>query len=236
LNVALFGPPGCGKGTQAELLCQRFGFLHLSTGELLRAERREATELGKRVDAIMRRGELVPDEIVGEIVRRRSSGPSAEGCGVLFDGYPRTLAQFQRLGGSAPSAGDADSLLHQPGHFGREGHRPADQSPDMQRLREGLQPDLAQTPEKGYLRFLFRGALPAVGRPAGGDHAAIEGISRADPGPSWMNWARGERCAMSRRNGRSERSRKTWSTCSRIATRRSGRMRRKDASSAREES
>jgi adenylate kinase len=97
LNVALFGPPGCGKGTQAELLCQRFGFLHLSTGELLRAERREASELGKRVDAIMRRGELVPDEIVGEIVRKEVQRAFAEGCGVLFDGYPRTLAQFQRL-------------------------------------------------------------------------------------------------------------------------------------------
>jgi adenylate kinase len=97
LNVALFGPPGSGKGTQAELLCQRFGFLHLSTGELLRAERREATDLGKQVDAMMRRGQLVPDEIVGEIVRKEVQRASGQGCGVLFDGYPRTLAQFERL-------------------------------------------------------------------------------------------------------------------------------------------
>jgi len=97
LNVALFGPPGCGKGTQAELLCQHFGLLHLSTGELLRAERREATELGRRVDAIMKEGDLVPDDIVGEIVRKEVQRAFAEGCGVLFDGYPRNLAQLGAL-------------------------------------------------------------------------------------------------------------------------------------------
>lgn len=102
MNVALFGPPGCGKGTQAELLCQRFGFLHLSTGELLRAERREASELGKRVDAIMRQGNLVPDDIVGEIVQKEVQRAFAENCGVLFDGYPRNLRQLERL----------ESLLH----------------------------------------------------------------------------------------------------------------------------
>lgn len=97
LNVALFGPPGCGKGTQAELLCQHFGLLHLSTGELLRAERRESSELGRRVDAIMKEGELVPDEIVGEIVRKEVQRAFSEGCGVLFDGYPRNVSQLEAL-------------------------------------------------------------------------------------------------------------------------------------------
>jgi adenylate kinase len=97
LNVALFGPPGCGKGTQAELLCQHFGFLHLSTGELLRAERRESSELGRRVDAIMKEGELVPDEIVGQIVRKEVTRAFSEDCGVLFDGYPRNLSQLKAL-------------------------------------------------------------------------------------------------------------------------------------------
>lgn len=97
MNVALFGPPGCGKGTQAELLCQHFGFLHLSTGELLRAERRESTEIGRRVDALIRQGELVPDEIVGKIVQKEVHRAFSEGCGVLFDGYPRNLAQLHFL-------------------------------------------------------------------------------------------------------------------------------------------
>lgn len=97
LNVALFGPPGCGKGTQAELLCQHFGLLHLSTGELLRAERREASELGRRVDAIMKEGDLVPDDIVGEIVRKEVHRAFSEDCGVLFDGYPRNVSQLEAL-------------------------------------------------------------------------------------------------------------------------------------------
>lgn len=97
LNVALFGPPGCGKGTQAELLCQHFRLLHLSTGELLRAERREASELGRRVDAIMKEGELVPDDIVGELVRKEVRRALNENLGVLFDGYPRNLSQLEAL-------------------------------------------------------------------------------------------------------------------------------------------
>ncbi len=97
MNVALFGPPGCGKGTQAELLCQHFGFLHLSTGELLRAERRESTDLGRRVDAIMKDGDLVPDDIVIQIVQKEVTRAFSEGCGVLFDGYPRNLHQLEAL-------------------------------------------------------------------------------------------------------------------------------------------
>lgn len=97
MNIALFGPPGSGKGTQAELLCDRFKLVHLSTGDILRAERRKCTELGKRVGEIMKEGRLVPDEIVGELVQKRVQEAMDEGRGVLFDGYPRNLRQLQRL-------------------------------------------------------------------------------------------------------------------------------------------
>ncbi|WP_269621876.1 adenylate kinase [Prochlorococcus marinus] len=95
-NRLLFlGPPGAGKGTQAELLCNDHGLLHLSTGELLREEVSAGTDLGKEAELIMNRGELVSDDIVLSIVKKRLSNCSQ---GWLLDGFPRNLAQAQLLG------------------------------------------------------------------------------------------------------------------------------------------
>jgi len=69
--VVLLGPPGGGKGTQAKKLVAEFGWLHVSTGDVLRQEVRDGTELGKRAKAIMESGELVPDDLVGQIIRKR---------------------------------------------------------------------------------------------------------------------------------------------------------------------
>lgn len=92
-NVVLLGPPGAGKGTIAARVAQAAGLLHLSTGDLLRDEVARGTELGKRVQGIMARGELVPDELVLSLVRERADGRR----GVLLDGFPRTLAQAEGL-------------------------------------------------------------------------------------------------------------------------------------------
>lgn len=92
-NVVLLGPPGAGKGTIAARVAQKAGLLHLSTGDLLRDEVARGTELGKRVQGIMARGELVPDELVLALVRGRVDGRR----GVLLDGFPRTLAQAEGL-------------------------------------------------------------------------------------------------------------------------------------------
>ncbi|MCX7750449.1 MAG: adenylate kinase [Candidatus Bipolaricaulota bacterium] len=92
-NVVLLGPPGAGKGTIAVRVAQRAGLLHLSTGDLLRDEVARGTELGKRVQGIMARGELVPDELVLSLVRERTDGRR----GVLLDGFPRTLGQAEGL-------------------------------------------------------------------------------------------------------------------------------------------
>lgn len=97
MNLALFGPPGSGKGTQSILLRDRAGFSHVSTGDLLRAERKAGTELGHRVADIMKQGDLVPDEIVDELVRKRAAKLLENSTGIVFDGYPRTLAQAQTL-------------------------------------------------------------------------------------------------------------------------------------------
>lgn len=96
LNVILFGPPGSGKGTQADRIKEQYNLVHLSTGDLLRGEIKAASELGLRAKAIMERGELVPDEVViGMIDNKIDENPNTGGF--MFDGFPRTLAQATAL-------------------------------------------------------------------------------------------------------------------------------------------
>ena len=93
-RLLFLGPPGAGKGTQAERLAASQGLLHLSTGDLLRAEVAGATELGREAEAVMARGELVSDGLVLAIVRSRLEGHSG---GWLLDGFPRNLVQAEAL-------------------------------------------------------------------------------------------------------------------------------------------
>lgn len=94
--LILLGPPGVGKGTQGELLCEGLGLEHISTGDLLRAARREGTDLGRRAQAYMDRGDLVPDDVIMGMVRERLSELSTD-RGVVFDGFPRTVPQAEAL-------------------------------------------------------------------------------------------------------------------------------------------
>jgi adenylate kinase len=95
-NLILFGPPGSGKGTQSEKIVERFGLIHLSTGNLLRQEISEKTPLGMEAKNFMDKGQLVPDEVViGMIDTCLEKHPDAEGF--LFDGFPRTIAQAEAL-------------------------------------------------------------------------------------------------------------------------------------------
>jgi adenylate kinase len=96
LNIILFGPPGAGKGTQAELLMEKYNLLHLSTGDLLRAERKAGTELGKKADEFISKGNLVPNEVVIGMVRNKIL-QNLEGNGFIFDGFPRTTVQGEAL-------------------------------------------------------------------------------------------------------------------------------------------
>jgi adenylate kinase len=92
VNFLIFGPPGSGKGTQSVRLAEKFNLLHLSTGDMLRAEITAGTELGKKMSLIMSKGELVPDEVVIEMIAYKID--HSEGtAGFLFDGFPRTVAQ-----------------------------------------------------------------------------------------------------------------------------------------------
>jgi adenylate kinase len=93
-NIILLGPPGAGKGTQAERLVQERGLVQLSTGDMLREAKTSGTEMGRRVAEVMERGELVTDEIViGLIDEKLARG----GSGFIFDGFPRTLRQADAL-------------------------------------------------------------------------------------------------------------------------------------------
>jgi len=96
INLVLFGPPGAGKGTQSEKLIQKYGFVHISTGDLFRWHTKNDTALGKRVKEIMNSGALVPDEITIAMLKEElDKNPNAKGF--LFDGFPRTVPQAEAL-------------------------------------------------------------------------------------------------------------------------------------------
>lgn len=96
INLVLFGPPGAGKGTQALYLSKTYRLIHLSTGDILREEIASGTPLGLMVNKIISRGELVPDEMVIELIREKLE-KNPESNGFLFDGFPRTVPQAKEL-------------------------------------------------------------------------------------------------------------------------------------------
>ncbi len=96
-NFIFLGPPGAGKGTMAAILTQECGYAHISTGDILRAEIKQGTELGRQVKQCIEGGHLVPDELVAEIVADRLAEPELAGKGLVLDGYPRTVPQAQLL-------------------------------------------------------------------------------------------------------------------------------------------
>lgn len=110
LNIVLFGPPGAGKGTQSQNLINKYGLVHLSTGDLLRTEIARGTELGIKAKEIMDRGILVSDDIViGMIENKLDANPSANGF--IFDGFPRTKAQAEALDDLLQKKGTAISCM-----------------------------------------------------------------------------------------------------------------------------
>jgi adenylate kinase len=95
-NLILFGPPGSGKGTQSEKLVEKYGLIHLSTGNLLRQEITDKTPLGMEAKSFMNKGQLVPDEVVIGMIDSALEH-HREARGFLFDGFPRTVAQAEAL-------------------------------------------------------------------------------------------------------------------------------------------
>ena len=108
LNLVLFGPPGAGKGTQSELLIEKYHLVHLSTGDILRAEIAAGTALGMEAKKLMDNGDLVPDAVVIGMIKSKLE-KNADAQGFIFDGFPRTSAQAEALDGLLKELGTAIS-------------------------------------------------------------------------------------------------------------------------------
>ena len=145
LNLVLFGPPGAGKGTQSQKLIDQYQLIHLSTGDLLRGEISQGTELGLEAKKLMDQGMLVPDAVViGMISNKLDANKNANGF--IFDGFPRTVAQAEALDGLLASKGEAiasmvalevddDELEHRLLLRGKDSGRPDDANPEVIRKR-----------------------------------------------------------------------------------------------------
>ena len=96
LNIVIFGAPGSGKGTQSDLIVEKYGINHISTGDVLRAEIKNGTELGKTAKGYIDQGQLIPDELMIDILASVFDS-FKESKGVIFDGFPRTIAQAEAL-------------------------------------------------------------------------------------------------------------------------------------------
>lgn len=112
MQLILLGLPGAGKGTQAQLLAQRLGLLHISTGDMFRQAAAEGTDLGMRAQEYMSRGELVPDEVtIGMLLERLQRSDAA--AGIMLDGFPRTIPQAEALDAALSDQGRAiDAVLY----------------------------------------------------------------------------------------------------------------------------
>ena len=96
-NIVIFGAPGSGKGTQSELLVKKYNFKHISTGDVLREEIKNETELGKTAKTFIDKGQLIPDELMVDILAHVYDAFGKEHKGVIFDGFPRTIPQAEAL-------------------------------------------------------------------------------------------------------------------------------------------
>lgn len=109
-NLVIFGPPGSGKGTQSENIIKKYGLKHLSTGDLLRAEKNSGSALGNKIKDLIDRGELVSDELVQEMVKSNVV-KNGDAKGFIFDGFPRTTAQAAWLDGMLAELNQSVTLM-----------------------------------------------------------------------------------------------------------------------------
>lgn len=110
LNIIIFGAPGSGKGTQSDLIKEHYNLNHISTGDLLRAEIKKGSELGKKVEGLIQEGHLVPDATIVSIMECQIKDPG-DYAGIIYDGFPRTVAQAEALDTMLEHYGESVTLL-----------------------------------------------------------------------------------------------------------------------------
>ncbi len=109
-NIIIFGAPGSGKGTYSDLITEKYGISHISTGDVLRAEIKKGSELGKIAEEYTTTGKLVPDELMIKILAK-TYDEQPKGKGVIFDGFPRTIAQAEALKAMLSKRGDSMGMM-----------------------------------------------------------------------------------------------------------------------------
>lgn len=111
LNIIIFGAPGSGKGTQSERITEKYNLLHISTGDMLRAEIASKTELGELAHSYISKGQLLPDQVIIDMLAKKLTSTTADYKGVIFDGFPRTVAQAQALDDVLTKNGQEVSIM-----------------------------------------------------------------------------------------------------------------------------
>src|SRR6185437_12475532 len=181
MRLILLGPPGAGKGTQAQRLIQKHGIVQLSTGDMLRAAVAAGTPVGQRAKAIMDRGELVPDEMVVAIIADRIGQPDAA-RGFVLDGFPRTVPQAQALDRLLAERGlNLDGVIELKVDEGillkRIENRVAEMTARGEKLRADDNPDVL----KGRLAAYRTQTAPLAGHYAGnGTLRSVDGMAPID--------------------------------------------------------
>lgn len=176
INIVLFGAPGCGKGTQARRLKEHYGVEHVSTGEVIREEIRQGTELGRSMERCIREGRLVPDEVVISMIDRYvTEHRASKGC--IFDGFPRTTVQAEEFDRILAGHGlkvdvmvdirvPEEELVHRILLRGRDSGRPDDASEEVIRGRLDV--------------YRMQTAIVADYYAAQGKYAAVDGTGTMD--------------------------------------------------------
>jgi adenylate kinase len=183
MRIVFVGPPGAGKGTQAERMIERYKMAHLSTGDMLRAARDAQTEVGKKADGYMSSGQLVPDEIIIGVIADRLQEPDCA-AGYLLDGFPRTTAQAEALDGMLAEQGtplDAVVELRVPDEelFRRlAGRGRADDTPEVIRQRLVAYSDQTKPLVDYYTKQSLLKSIDGMG-----DIDAIFGLIRVELDP-----------------------------------------------------
>ncbi len=181
MRLILLGPPGAGKGTQAQRLIQKYGIVQLSTGDMLRAAVAAGTPVGQRVKAIMERGDLVPDEVVVAIIADRIGQPDAA-RGFVLDGFPRTVPQAEALDRLLAECGlELDAVIELKVDEGilikRIENRVAEMTARGEKLRSDDNPEIL----KGRLAAYRAQTAPLTGHYAGkGMLRGVDGMAAID--------------------------------------------------------